>query len=172
MEWKINKGSSGCNVCGKQFCEEEEYFSALFDGSAGFTRKDYCAVCWNSDGEKAFFSFWKTKVPKKDKPVQRYVNAEVFLDMFMRLEGKNEIHQKNLRYVLALYLIRKRVFRIKSFKKQEDRDFITICYSKEDREFDVFNPNLKEAEIEVLTTEMNQLLSYPYIEHDIMSTVN
>jgi hypothetical protein len=168
MEWNINKGSNVCTVCGKELVEEEEYFSALFDGSTIFHRKDFCAVCWQNNAEKGFFSFWKTKVPKKDKPVQKFVNTEIFLDIFFRLEKTDDVHKKNLRYVLSLYLIRKRIFRLKSFKKQDENELIIIYYPKEDREFDVINPNLKESEIAALTSEMNQLLNYPYIEQDVI----
>ena len=86
--------------------------------------------------------------------------------MFIRLEGKNEVNQRNLRYVLALYLIRKKIFKLKSFQRENGEEFIILYYPKEEREFNVFNPNLKEEEIESITTEMNQLLNYPYLEHE------
>ncbi len=168
MEWKINKGSSGCASCNKGFCEEEEYYSALFDENNNFIRRDFCASCWNGSKEGDLFSFWKTKVPRKDKPVQRFVNTDVFLDMFNRLEGNSEIQQRNLRYVIALYLIRKKIFKLRSLNKQGGEEFIVLYYPKEDRELSVFNPNLKEEEIESITSEMSQLLNYPYLEHEVL----
>src|SRR3990167_8321407 len=96
MEWKITKGSRGCILCSKEFCEDEEYYSALFDKNNIFIRKDYCASCWSKDKGDGLFSFWKTRAPKRDKPVQKFVNNEVFLDMFTRLGGKNEANQRNL----------------------------------------------------------------------------
>lgn len=154
-------------LCNKEFCEDEEYYSALFDESNTFTRKDFCASCWNRDMEGGLFSFWKTRVPKKDKPVQKFVNTEIFLDMFMRLEGSNEVHQRNLRYVLALYLIRKKIFKLKSLTRQNGEEFMNVYFSKKDQEFSVFNPNLKDEEIEAITSEMSGLLNYPYLEHEV-----
>ena len=87
-EWKINKGSQGCILCNKEFCEEEEYYSSLFDENDTFIRKDYCTSCWCKDKGAELFSLWKTRLLKTDKPVQKFVNNEVFLDMFIRLEGK------------------------------------------------------------------------------------
>ncbi|GAB63148.1 conserved hypothetical protein [Candidatus Jettenia caeni] len=164
MEWKINRGSKGCIMCDKKFSDDEEYYSALFDENNAFTRKDFCIACWDKDKQEHLFSFWKTKVPKKDKPVQRFISTEVLLDMFIRLEGSSEIHQRNLRYVLALYLIRKKLFKVRSFHKQNEEEYIILYYPKEDREFNVFNPDLKEEEIESITSEMSQLLNYPYLE--------
>lgn len=163
MEWKITRGSRGCIVCSKEFCEDEEYYSALFDENNTFVRKDYCGLCWGKDKGSSLFSFWKTRVPKRDKPPQKFVNNEVFLDMFARLNGKNEPNQRNLQYVLALYLIRKKIFKLKSFIKENGEEFITLYYPKEDKEFSVYNPNLKEEEIEAITSEMSQLLNYPYM---------
>src|SRR3972149_5830049 len=84
MEWKITKGSKGCILCSKEFCEDEEYYSALFDENNIFIRKDYCTSCWSKDKGDGLFSFWKTSVPQRDKPVQKFVNNEVFLDMFTK----------------------------------------------------------------------------------------
>ena len=172
MEWKITKGSKGCILCNKEFCDEEEYYSALFDENNSFIRKDYCTLCWSKDKGEGLFSFWKTKVLKRDKPVQKFVNNEVFLDMFIRLEGKTESNQRNLRYVLALYLIRKKIFKLKSLKRENEEEFITLYFPKEDREFDVFNPNLKEEEIECITCEMSQLLNYPYLGQEVLSNAD
>ena len=155
-------------ICDKEFCEEDEYYSALFDVRNAFIRKDFCNLCWNKEREDNLFSFWKTKVPKKDKPTERVINIEILLDMFIRLEGNNETYQKNLRYVLALYLIRKKIFKLKSLKRQNGEEIITLYYPKEDREFAVFNPNLKEDEIEAITSEMGQLLNCPYLEQEIL----
>lgn len=164
MEWEIKRGANGCLLCNKEFTEEEEYYSSLFDENNTFVRKDFCTPCWNKGKDGGSFSFWKTKVPKKDKPVQPLVNIDVLVDMFIRLEGNSETHQKNLRYVLALYLIRKRVFKLKTFQRQNGEETLILNYQKEDREFTVFNPNLKEEEIEAITSEMSQLLNYPCLE--------
>ncbi len=167
MEWKINKSSNGCIICNKEFSEEEEYYSSLYSENDFFIRKDFCTSCWDEGREGSFFSFWKTKVPKKDKPSQKLVDTDVLLDMFMRLDGDTGINQKNLRFVLALYLIRKKVMKLKSLTRENSEEFIIVYCSKVDREFHVFNPNLKEEEIEAITTELSQLLNYPYLEHEI-----
>ena len=167
MEWEIKRSSNGCILCNKAFLEEEEYYSALFDESNIFIRKDFCTLCWDKGKEEGLFSFWKTKVPKNDKSPQPVINMDVLLDVFKRLEGNVETNQRNLRYVLALYLIRKRVFKLKSLKKQDKEESIVLYYPKEDREFNVLNLNLKEEEVEAITAEMYQLLNYPYLDHKV-----
>ena len=169
MEWEIKKGSNGCPLCNKEFSEGEEYYSAIFDENKTFIRKDFCASCWNKGKGGREFSFWKTRVPKKDKPVQPMINIEVLLDVFNKSEGNHETHQRNLRYVIALYLIRKKVFKLKSLKRQDGNEIIVFSYPKEEREFDILNPQLKGEEIESLTAELCQLLNYSYLDHEVLS---
>ncbi|MCF6158518.1 MAG: hypothetical protein E3K32_08070 [wastewater metagenome] len=169
-EWKINRGSKDCILCNKKFSEDEEYYSALFDENNTFMRKDFCISCWDSAKQECLFSFWKTKLPKRDKPVQNYISTDVLLDIFSRLEGKDETHQRNLRYVLALYLIRKKIFKLKSFSRQNQEEFIILSYPKGGREFSVFHPDLREEEITAITAEMNQLLNHPYQEQEAIKT--
>ncbi|MDN3514242.1 MAG: hypothetical protein NG747_07570 [Candidatus Brocadia sp.] len=172
MEWEIKRSSNGCILCNKEFSEEDEYYSALFDENNTFIRKDFCITCWDKGKKEGLFSFWKTKTPRKDKPAQMQINTEILLDMFVKLEGNNKVHQKNLRYVLALYLIRKKVFKLKSLKRQDNEESIILYYPREDREFSVLNSNLKEDEINALTSELNQLLNYPYQEQEVFSTAD
>jgi hypothetical protein len=54
--------------------------------------------------------------------------------------------------------------------RQNDEEYIIVHCSKIDREFHIFNPNLKEEEIEAITSEMSQLLNFPYIEHEVTNS--
>lgn len=170
MEWKINKSSNGCTICNKEFLEEEEYYSSLYSENDVFVRKDFCTACWGRGKEGGFFSFWKTKAPKKDKSVQRFVNTEVLLDIFMKLNGDIGPHQKNLRFVLALYLIRKKILKLKSLIRQNGEEYIAVHCPRLDQEFHIFNPNLKEEEIGAITSEMGELLNFPYLEHEVINS--
>lgn len=168
MEWKIGRGNHDCVACNKGFSEEEEYYSAIFDEQGGFIRKDFCIPCWSKPQSEIFFSFWKTKVPKQDKPAQKFLNTDVLLDMVVKLDDSKESHQRNLRYVLVLYLIRKKIFKFKSLSRENGEEYLVVYYPREDKELKVFNPSLKAEEIEAITAEMNQLLNYPYMEHEAL----
>ncbi len=108
MDWYINKGSKNCSHCERFFDEEEEYYSVLYDVDNTFARKDFCLGCWDIDKSRESFSYWKTKVPKKSDNVQKYANIDVFYDLFLRSGNENPVSSVNFRYVLSLYLMRKR----------------------------------------------------------------
>jgi len=60
------------------------------------------------------------------------------------------------------------IFELKSFKKENREEIITLYFPKENKEFNVFNPDLKDEEIDAITSEMSQLLNYPYLEQEVL----
>ena len=114
MEWYINRGSKTCFLCEKIFPEEEVYFSALYDEDNTFIRKDYCDKCWEKKSDSDIFSHWKTKIPKKPEVVQKYANIDVFYDLFNKLENEDDMSRINFRYVISLYLMRKKILKLVS----------------------------------------------------------
>ena len=166
MEWKIGKGNLDCVACNKGFSEEEEYYSAIFDEQGGFIRKDFCIPCWSMPKSEVFFSFWKTKVPKQGKPAQKFLNTDVLLDMVSKLEGQHGGASEESTIRAGALPHQKKVFKFKSLSREEGGEHLVIYFPREDREFKVYNPSLKAEEIESITAEMNQLLNYPYLEHE------
>lgn len=57
------------------------------------------------------FSFWKTQVPVPEQKKKLLVDDSVLVDVFQRMEGKNEPQEIRFRFVLALILMRKRLLR-------------------------------------------------------------
>lgn len=159
MEWYINKGSKVCVLCEKTFVEEEVYLSALYDENNAFTRRDFCVECWDKKGEGDFFSYWKTKVPKKPEAVQRYATIDVFYDLFNKLENENDVSRVNFRYVLSLYLMRKKVLKLKTSHKSNGNEYLVLHNVKEDRDTEVLKPQLSKEEVLAVTDEIGKLVN-------------
>ncbi len=159
MEWYINRGSKVCVLCERTFAEEEIYISSLYDENNTFTRKDFCLECWDKKGEKNIFSFWRTKVPKKQETVQRYANIDVFYDLFNKLENETELSRVNFRYVLSLYLMRKKVLKLKTTHKSNGNEYLVLHNSKEGKDTEVLKPQLSKEEVLAVTDEIGRLVN-------------
>ena len=159
MDWEITRPNRHCEACGKGFGEEEELFSALRDHETDFVRQDYCPACWATREREGFFSFWKTRIPPRDEPPRRFVDDEVLVNFFHRLEGEEEPLKVNFRFVLALLLIRKKLMTFKSLRREGDSEWLVLHDKAEDREREVLNPNLTEEEIGAVTEECGKLLN-------------
>lgn len=176
MEWNVSKGSGQCTSCERVFQEEEFFFSTLCLETECLLRKDFCLGCW-SDGTTAvsspaesattdkkgqnpegFFSFWKTRMPKKEEPRRRIVDNAVILNLFSRLQGVTELWAKNMQYVLGLFLLRKKLLKLKEQGKDEQGDFVCLYSPEEDKTYQVYNSNLTEEEIEKINNDVLRLL--------------
>ncbi len=158
MEWYVNKGSKVCVLCERTFAEEEVYLSALYDENNVFTRKDFCVECWEKKDGGDIFSYWKTKVPKKPETVQRYATIDVFYDLFNKLEYENDVSRVNFRYVLSLYLMRKKVLKLKTSHKSNGNEYLVLHNVKEGKDTEVLKTQLSKEEVLAVTDEIGKLV--------------
>lgn len=159
MEWEISKPAPHCATCEKGFAEDDELFSALYDEKTEFVRRDYCLECWTGVDGNAVFSFWRTRIPKKETPPKRFVDDQALLAFFSRLEGEEEPLKINFRFVLALLMIRKKLFRFGSVRREGEREWLILHDKREERDVEVLNPNLSDEEVEAVTEECGKLLN-------------
>ncbi len=160
MEWSINRGSHVCSLCEKPFPEEEVYLSALYDENNEFFRRDYCVECWDKRDSDNSFSFWKTKISKKPEKVEKYAKVDVFYDLFNKLENEKDLSRVNFRYVLSLYLMRRKVLKLKSSHKSNENEYLVLQNAKEGNDTEVLKPKLNEKEILAVTDEIGKLVNY------------
>lgn len=159
MDWEITKVGQRCAGCEYVFQEEDKLFSVLRDRQTEFVRQDYCQACWREADGGELFSFWRTHVPKKDEPPKRFVDNDVLVNFFSRLEGEEEPLKVNFRYVLALLLIRKKLLTFKTIRRDGDSEWLVLYDRRDERNQEVLNPNLSEEEVCAVTEECGKLLN-------------
>ena len=159
MEWSINKGSHVCFLCEKTFPEEEVYLSALYDENNEFLRKDFCVECWDKKDNENSCSYWKTKTLKKPEKVERYARIDVFYDLFNKLEDEKDLSRVNFRYVLSLYLMRKKVLKLITTHKSGDNEYLVLHNVKEGIDTEVLKPRLSKEEVLAVTDEIGKLVN-------------
>jgi len=106
-EWEIDKPLGQCYGTGRKIKSGEGYFGALVETDQGLERRDFCADYWNSE-KPDVFCFWKAKLPHPDQKKPIFVDDEMLMAFFERLEKETEQEKNNFRFVLALILMRKR----------------------------------------------------------------
>ncbi len=159
MEWSINKGSHICFLCDKKFPEEEVYLSGLYDENNMFLRKDFCIECWDKKDDENLFSYWKTKISKKPEKVERFAKIDVFYDLFNKLENEKDLSRVNFRYVLSLYLMRKKVLKLLTTHKSNDNEYLVLHNVKEAVDTEVLKPQLSKEEVLAVTDEIGKLVN-------------
>ena len=98
-------------------------------------------------------------MPKKPETVQRYANIDVFYDLFNKLENENDVSRVNFRYVLSLYLMRKKVLKLKTSHKSNGNEYLVLRNVKEDKDTEVLKPQLSKEEVLAVTDEIGKLVN-------------
>ncbi len=156
-EWEINKPLGQCYGSGKTIEHGEEYFGALVETEEGLQRRDFSAEFWQSQ-KPDVFCFWKTKLPNPDQKKQIFVDDDMLMAFFERLEKETEQEKINFRFVLAMILMRKRRLKYDETKTENGNEIWLLRVVGEKHTAEVINPHLDQEQIEQLSSQIGQIL--------------
>lgn len=160
QEWNIAKSNQTCQLCEAKFGVGASYFSAIFVRAEGFERRDFCLSCFQDRRPENVYSYWKTAVPDAEEEDARpKVDLDSVLDFFRRLDGDADAKRIAFRYVLALMLTRKKVFKLDGSERREDGSEVLVFAARKGGEkHAVVQPDIDENEIGAVSEELGQLL--------------
>ncbi len=156
-EWEIDKPVGCCYGTGKKIEYGEEYFGALVETEQGLARRDFCADYWQSQKPEVF-CFWKTKLPRPGQKKAQFIDDDMLLAFFNRLEQETEQEKIDFRFVLALILMRKRRLKYDSSDVQGDKETWRLRITGDKEIVTVLNPHLDEEQIEQLSSQIGEIL--------------
>ena len=156
-EWEIDKPVGCCYGSSKKIEYGEEYFGALVETDQGLTRRDFCADYWQSQKPEVF-CFWKTRLPQPGQKKTQFIDDDMLMAFFNRLEQETEQEKINFRFVLALILMRKRRLKYDSSDVQGDIEIWRLRITGDKEIVTVVNPHLDEVQIEQLSSQIGEIL--------------
>jgi len=156
-EWEINKPLGQCCGTGRKIDYGEEYFGALVETGEGLQRRDFCADYWESEKPNVF-CYWRSKLPHPDQKKQIFVDDEMLMAFFERLENETEQEKVNFRFVLALILMRKRRLKYDATRVENGKEIWRLRIVGEKEIIEVINPHLDEEQVEQLSSQIGQIL--------------
>jgi hypothetical protein len=157
-EWEIEKPLGHCYGTGKRIEFGEEYVATLVETEQGLQRRDFSPDYWQSE-KPDVFCYWRTRLPEPGQKKQMFVDDEMLMAFFERLERETEQEKINFRFVLALILMRKRRLKYDSSGADEGKEIWRLRVVGSDRQFvEVLNPHLDEGQIEQLQSQVGEIL--------------
>jgi len=156
-DWEIDKPLGQCFGTGRKIQPGEEYFAALVLTDQGFQRRDFSPEYWLQQNPSVY-CYWKSKLPHPDQKKHIFVDDDVLMTFFERLAAETEQEKLNFRFVLALVLMRRRRLKYESSEKDGDREIWRLRISGTHDFADVVNPNLDEAQVQQLSSQIGQIL--------------
>ena len=156
-DWQISKPIGVCSGTSKEFQPGEEYFAALVETENGLERRDFTIDYWQNNRPQVF-CYWKTRLPDTNEKKPVFIDDDMLMSFFERLENETDQEKINFRFVLTLILMRKRKLKYDSSKIEHDKEIWTLKVAGEKRTVQVENPHLNEDQIEQLSSQVGQIL--------------
>jgi hypothetical protein len=156
MDYEVQHSARRCSATGREFAPGETYYSVLVAEGAETKRSDYAADAWQGPPEEAI-GWWKSQVPDRNASKKHWAPNDVMLDFWEQLAEQPE--KQDMRYVLTLLLIRRRVFRQEEEKCDEQgRQWVAVYCPRREATYQVAAVVPEAARIEQIQEELAALL--------------
>jgi hypothetical protein len=113
MDYAVQHGARCCSATGREFAPGETYYSALVDDGSDLKRSDFAADAWQGPPPNTI-GWWKSRVPDRTAARKHWAPNDLMLDFWDKLAEQTD--KRDIRYVLTLLLVRRRVFRLEEEK--------------------------------------------------------
>jgi hypothetical protein len=149
--------------CSRMCCETEAilqpgdvFYSALVAQGSQVIRKDYCAAAWTGPPAGSL-GWWKSQVPDVHSRRMHWAPNDVILHYFEQLEDEGS--QADMRYVLALLMIRRRIVRLEDTERDaQDREVFVLYCPRNEREYRVVVTHLSPPRVDEIQHQLADLL--------------
>ncbi len=156
-EWEITKPLGQCCGTGRQIAPGEEYFAALVETEGGLERRDFCDEYWRSNTPEVY-CYWRTRLADPEQKKHLFVDDEMLMAFFERLEQDSEQEKINFRFVIMLVLMRKRKLKYDSTMFRDGAEVWKLRVVGTDQFVEVINPHLDEQQIQELSFQIGEIL--------------
>lgn len=111
IDYEVSRCTRRCAATDRELAPGEAFYSVLLPSGGQVLRQDFSAAEWKGPPENAL-GWWKGTMPDTTTRKPQWAPHEVMLEYFEGLES--DPTREDLRYVLALLLVRRRVLRLES----------------------------------------------------------
>ncbi|MGC9453350.1 MAG: hypothetical protein ACP5HU_00655 [Phycisphaerae bacterium] len=156
----ISRPTGVCSLCRRCFEPGNEYVATVREQDEQFERRDYCPSCYDgADEDESVVAVWRARAPEPKQKRKLFVDDDVLMNFFRRLDGDESDSRVNFRFVLALVLMRKKLLVYEGSEKLDDgREVWTMRYKGADETCRVLDPHMDEEKIAEVSEQLNQIL--------------
>ena len=160
-EYNISKAASLCVACQRQLQVGEEFVATVKEVQEELLREDFCSACWQGRQDQPnpdILGLWHTKVPAKAEKKRLFVDDELLVSFFERLEGAEEAARVNFRFVLALVLMRKKILIYDRMEKADGKETWLMHFKGKTEVQKVTDPHMDDEKIAEVSKSLGEIL--------------
>lgn len=156
MEYEVQHCTRRCSTSGREIAPGEVYFSVLVVEDNELKRYDYAVDAWPGPPETAV-GWWKSRLPQRNTVKKHWAPNDVMLDFWDRLADQAD--KQDMRYVLTLLLVRRRVFRVEEEKLDPNGSEVLVVHCpRRDATYEVLAVEPSPPRIDQIQDELATLL--------------
>lgn len=162
QDWDIKPRGLTCGQCQTPFADQQAYMSRLVYGTEGYARLDFCLACWTSQPAAAeAVSVWKgTFQLPPPAPPKEPIQKETAENLLRRLMETNDLNRKNVVFILAVMLERRRLLVERDVQQRADGATVRVYEHRQTGEtFLIPDPLLNLDQIEQVQEEVVAMLN-------------
>ena len=165
IEFDFKRPTRRCSKTDREIGPGEAYFTALLEDANGeLIRADFSAEAWTGPPEECI-GWWRSKIPTLNKGRIYWAPNSVLLAFFEYLATQTD--QKELIFVTALLLIRKRIVTWKETIEREGKKYLVIQDVKNKRDFEIEEREVTAQQIEEIQANLAEKLFTDQREADV-----
>ena len=155
LDFHIKRCTRRCHVSGEPFQSGDFFFSVLVSEGAEVLRRDYSEAAWPGPPEEAL-GWWKSRMPKPSATKIHWAPNDILLHYFDQLSS--ELPQQDMRYVLALLMVRRRIMRVVDTLITDGVEQMVLHCPKNENEYQVVVTRPGRQRIDELQQSITALL--------------
>jgi len=156
VDFDVERCTRHCAATGRPLAEGEEFYSVLVPDGFKIRRQDYSLEAWQGAPDGAV-GCWKSKMPVGEHKQAKLAPSDILLKLFRELEAVNNL--RDMRYVLALLMIRRRILRLEDTIPAEGGGELMVLYcSRDESNHHVSIVVPSDARVEEIQHELAKLL--------------
>jgi hypothetical protein len=126
LDFDVQRFSRVCAVTQRELVPGDAFYSVLIRDGGGVVRQDIFSDAWTGPPDECL-GWWKSEVPDPKNKKLQWAPHDVMLHYFAETEDK--LDQKDVRYVLTLLMVRRRIFRLEETETNADgrEEMILFC---------------------------------------------
>ena len=156
LDFDVQRFTRRCAQTERELQPGDVFYSVLVAEGASVVRRDYWADVWEGPPSGAI-GVWKSQVPDVHSKKMHWAPNDVILHYFEQLASEPE--KADMRYVLALLMIRRRIVRLEDTEEDEQghENYVLYC-PRNEREYRVAVVTPTEPRIGQIQNELAELL--------------
>jgi hypothetical protein len=167
QDWDIKPRGDCCERCETPFADQQPYHTVLFFGEEGYARTDMCQTCWEQNAETSSYSAWQGVFRMPPPPAEEPLKKETAETLLRKLMEDDDPGQKNVIYILAVMLERKRILVERSVQREGGEVRTRVYEHRETGEsFLVPDPHLGFDALETVQEQVIAMLGGPKKKED------